>query len=163
MWLKEAEPDSLHKSVRPGRFKRCIIPSICILISSVTLTRTPVNKPINQTRVGEKGGVKRSRWVESLMQRLSDRVGHKGFCIAKGQKTNSLIAYEDIWWRKLCHVYLFKKNIMQECLLDYVYSFWAVSQELHFKLHFIQVFVKIFYWNNLVHSLAHFMYVNIQL
>lgn len=31
--------------------KRSIIPNICILISSVTLTRTPVNKAINQRRV----------------------------------------------------------------------------------------------------------------
>lgn len=49
--------DSLHKSAlwfRPtGWLKRCIIPNICILISSVTLTRTPVNKAINQTRVRE--------------------------------------------------------------------------------------------------------------
>lgn len=37
---------------RPGLLKRCIIPNICILISSVTLTRTPVNKAINQTGAG---------------------------------------------------------------------------------------------------------------
>lgn len=38
---------------RPGSLKRCIIPNICILISSVTLTRTPVNKAINQERALE--------------------------------------------------------------------------------------------------------------
>lgn len=57
--------DSLHKSAlvspRPGRLKRCIIPNICILISSVTLTRTPVNKAINQTRVREGSGGERGR------------------------------------------------------------------------------------------------------
>lgn len=42
---------------RPGLFKRCIIPNICILISSVTLTRTPVNKAINQTGAGRVEGI----------------------------------------------------------------------------------------------------------
>lgn len=58
----KTSPDSLHKSASysfhpdPRRLKRCIIPNICILISSVTLTRTPVNKAINQTSVGRGGG-----------------------------------------------------------------------------------------------------------
>lgn len=47
-------PDCLHKSARAhAGLKLCIIPNICILISSVTLTRTAVNKAINQTSVEE--------------------------------------------------------------------------------------------------------------
>lgn len=40
--------------------KRSIIPNICILISSVTLTRIPVNKAINQRRVH--GGIRGAQW-----------------------------------------------------------------------------------------------------
>lgn len=53
------------------RLKWSIIPNICILISSVTLTRTPVNKAINQRRVH--GGIRRgvlSRAVRLMRMNL---------------------------------------------------------------------------------------------
>lgn len=61
------------------RLKRSIIPNICILISSVTLTRTPVNKAINQRRVH--GGIRRGVFSGAVrlmrMNLLSLKASHE--------------------------------------------------------------------------------------
>lgn len=105
--------DSLHKSAlvspRPGRLKRCIIPNICILISSVTLTRTPVNKAINQTRVREGSGGERERerggssvlcvWVQCCLIRMNVLLQKASEEDENGVTLNDIVG---VWFSTLC-------------------------------------------------------------